>query len=313
MNPEENKKISPFLLAFNAIFVMLIIGMFFLIKDSTVKQAKLAAEEKKGVVTTAFDNLNLEAKAVYVFDVAQNIVVYKKNETAQLPLASLTKLMMALTAVDLLPKDSKITIRKEFLTAEGDSSLLANESWTLKNLLDYSLVVSSNDGARSVASVIGATLSDKANYDIGRRDFIVKMNEKAKLLGLTQTYFINESGLDEGQTSGGYGSAENAGKLMQYMLTNKPDILEATKYSTETISSSAKAHIAVNTNIDVNKIPGLIASKTGYTDLAGGNLAIAFDTSIGRPIIIVVLGSTEKGRFTDVNQLVSASLKYIKE
>ena len=72
-------------------------------------------------------------------------------------------------------------------------------------------------------------------------------------------------------------------------------------------------HVAVNTDLDIGKIPGLLASKTGFTALAGGNLVVAFDASIGRPIIVVVLGSTEDGRFTDVAQLTSSSLAYINQ
>ena len=239
--------------------------------------------------------------------------LFKKNEFVQLPLASLTKLMMSLTATDLLPRDSHITIKKEFLQEEGDTGLLAGESWRLKDLLDFSLLVSSNDGARSIASVVGAFDLKSQDYDLGRKDFITKMNETAGKLGLKQTYFVNESGLDIGNVSGGYGSSIDVARLMQYILTNHPEILEATKYPNLTIDSLNKKHIAKNTNTNIGEIPGLIASKTGYTELAGGNLAVAFDASIGRPIIVVVLGSTEAGRFADVSNLVKASLDYIRE
>jgi D-alanyl-D-alanine carboxypeptidase len=52
----------------------------------------------------------------------------------------------------------------------------------------------------------------------------------------------------------------------------------------------------------------LIASKTGYTDLAGGNLAVAFDAGVNRPIVIAVLGSSREERFSDVEKLASAVL-----
>lgn len=312
---EENETISKKLLVLNALFVALIIFMFFAIYAELHKPVK-----PEGVVTydpqkssRAFIGINLQAKAAYVFDVSKNEVIYKKNEFVQLPLASLTKLMMALTATELLPKNSKITIRKEFLQEEGDTGLLANEAWKLKDLLDFSLMVSSNDGARSIASVVGAIDLDTDNYDLGRQDFIKKMNENAKTLGLKQTYFTNENGLDSGETSGGYGSAIDVSNLMQYILKNHPDVLDATRYQTLDISSANKTHVAVNTNTDVNEIPGLIASKTGYTNLAGGNLVVAFDLSMGRPIIVVVLGSTTEGRFQDVAKLVKATRTYVAE
>ena len=56
----------------------------------------------------------------------------------------------------------------------------------------------------------------------------------------------------------------------------------------------------------------LIASKTGYTDLAGGNLVIAFDAGFNHPIIVSVLGSTIDGRFTDAEALVWAALAYLQ-
>jgi len=261
-----------------------------------------------------FDNINLEAKAAYVFDIQKNQVVYENNQNTQLPLASLTKLMTALTAIKLIPTNSKITIKKEFIDYNGDEKgITANESWTLKDLLDFSLITSSNDGMRSVASAIGSQILNSTDYSMGRKEFVTKMNENAKSLGLTQTYYINESGLDEGKVNGGYGSAENIAQLMEYMLKNYPQILEATKYPVTKINSLSKTHTAVNTDTAIEKIPNLIASKTGYTDIAGGNLAVIFDASIGRPIVIVVLGSSENGRFEDVKTLVQASLAYSKE
>jgi serine-type D-Ala-D-Ala carboxypeptidase (penicillin-binding protein 5/6) len=311
---EQKTQISKALLVLNAVIILAVVFMFFLIYSVVNKPpAKIVSLIASPVASKAFDNVNLIGKSAYVFDVANHKVIYKKNEFVQLPLASITKLMTALTALELLPKDSHITIKKEFLQEEGDTGLLDGESWRLSNLLDFSLLVSSNDGARSVASVIGAFDLKTTDYDLGRKDFIAQMNTEAERIGLKETYFINESGLDEGNISGGYGSAIDVAKLMQYILTNKPEIVEDTKYPSVDIKSLSKIHTAKNTNTDIGAIPGLLASKTGYTELAGGNLVVAFDASIGKPIIIVVLGSTESGRFQDVSSLVKASLAYVSE
>lgn len=314
---EETKNTEPIskkLLVLNALLVIAIVFMVFLIygllNKPVVKEEVVYNEQ---ISSAIFDSVELEAKSVYVFDIVKNEVIFKKNEFVQLPLASITKLMTALTAVELIPENSRITIRKEFLAEEGDSGLLAGESWRLKDLLDFSLTVSSNDGARSVASVIGALNLNTEDYDLGRKDFISKMNENAEKLGLKQTYFINESGLDNGAVSGGYGSAIDVSKLMEYLIKNHTEIVEATKYQKIEVDSLDKTHTAVNTNFDVNQIPGLIASKTGYTNMAGGNLVIAFDASIGRPIVVVVLGSSIDGRFTDVSKLVEASRIYVSQ
>ncbi|OHA92966.1 MAG: hypothetical protein A3H52_02830 [Candidatus Zambryskibacteria bacterium RIFCSPLOWO2_02_FULL_39_26] len=316
METEQNKPegISLKLMIFNIILVLFIILMFFLIYGTLNKSQERQIDNFNQAITLeAFQNLELSAKSAYVYDVSGNRVIYKKNEFVQLPLASITKLMMALIASELIGENSRVTIKKEFLEEEGDTGLLADESWRMKDLLDFSLVTSSNDGARSLASVIGAYDLKTENFDFGRKDFISKMNQRAQELGLQQTYFVNESGLDNGSISGGYGSAIDTAKLMQYILKNKPELLEATKYQSITVNSLNKEHIAKNTNIEVSSIPGLIASKTGYTDKAGGNLAVAFDLSIGRPIIVVVLGSTIDGRFEDVSKLVAASFDSISQ
>ncbi len=193
----ESRPISTKLLLLDILFAIIIVALCFA-AYSAVRKPKTDTSPGRLVETPrAFDSISVQAKAAYVYDAARNAVIYEKNETAQLPLASLTKLMTALTASDLLPRDSHITIRKEFLQEEGDSGLSADESWRLKDLLDFSLVMSSNDGARSIAAVVGAEGLKTADYDLGRQEFIAKMNERAKELGLVQTYFINESGLDE--------------------------------------------------------------------------------------------------------------------
>jgi D-alanyl-D-alanine carboxypeptidase len=313
------EKIPKKLLVLNAVLLFAVIGTAFSVYNLLQKPAIAKNPEPEIVAArTAFDDINLEAKSAYVLDVVENKIIYKKNELAQLPLASLTKLLTALVATEILPKESHVTVRQEFLQEEGDNGLLPEEEWRLRNLLDFSLVSSSNDGARSVASVVGAFSAQGGpasswDYNLGRKEFVEKMNTRAKELGMQQSYFINESGLDIGETGGGYGSAVDVAKLLKYILINEPALLEATKSESMVVNSFNKTHTVKNTNIDVAKIPGLIASKTGNTKLAGGNLAIAFDTSIGRPIIVVVLGSTEKGRFEDIQKLVQASLSYISE
>lgn len=312
----NNDTISYKLLALNAFLVAGVISMVFVIYDSIQKPIVEAKKEIEKHIADSkiFNDVNVLAKAVYIYDINDHKIIYQKNEQAQLPLASLTKLMTALTAIELAPKNAKVAIRKEFLVGEGDSGLKDGEVWDLKKLLDFSLIVSSNDGARSVASVIGANVLKTNDYSIGRADFIKKMNEKAVNIGLKQTYFLNESGLDENESqAGAYGSAEDISKLLEYIMVHNPEILEATKLSVEDIASESKIHNAQNTNTDIGKIPNLIASKTGYTNLAGGNLAIAFDASVGRPVIIVVLGSTQDGRFSDVMQLASTTMQYFKQ
>jgi D-alanyl-D-alanine carboxypeptidase len=265
------------------------------------------------VYADPFKDIELSAKSAIVWDVKEGRAIYSHNPDMLMPLASLTKVMMAVTAESLVPDYTVVTIRKEFLEEEGDSGLLEDENWTLKDLLDFSLVASSNDGARAIASVVGAVSSGSASYDIGRKEFIERMNEMAKKIGLTSMYFTNENGLDSNESLGGaYGTVRDVAKLFDYTLRNSPELLESTKHSSSKITSlSNVVHTAKNTNSSVDKIPGVIGSKTGFTTLAQGNLAVVFDAELGRPLVISVLGSTFDGRFTDVEKLITASRKYL--
>lgn len=312
---EDKNNISNKLMVFNGLTICLILIVFFLIYSiREIPTKKEISGEKITEVSPQpyFDKLTIQAKSVYVYDVKKGQVLYERNSEEQMPLASLTKLMMALTAYDKLPKDSRIVIKKDFLNEEGDSGLLANESWRLKDLLDFSLVVSSNDGARSVASVIGAMNINNNDYSLGRKEFVSMMNQKASEIGLKQTYYINENGLDIDNFSGGYGSAKDVAKLLEYIIANRSELIEATKYERLKINSSSKSHNIKNTNKQINNIRGIIGSKTGYTSQAGGNLVVAFDSSMQRPIIVVVMGSTQEGRFSDVVSIVEATYKYLK-
>jgi D-alanyl-D-alanine carboxypeptidase len=99
---------------------------------------------------------------------------------------------------------------------------------------------------------------------------------------------------------------------MGYAFSHYRDIIEPTRYPSFEVSSIDQIkHQASNTDILTHTIPGLIAGKTGYSDLAGGNLTIVFDAGIQHPVVVAVLGSTYEGRFDDVNALVKASIATI--
>jgi D-alanyl-D-alanine carboxypeptidase len=266
---------------------------------------------------TVFEALPLEAKAVYMYDLNHKEVIYAHHEEIQLPLASLTKLMTAIVAAESLPNDTVVTIQASDLAPEGDSGLLPQERWRARDLLDFMLLVSSNDSAYILASAAGARTGTRdGSVNLSPREvFVGAMNEKAIELGLSQTYFLNETGLDKSEeVSGGYGSARDVAQLFAYALEYLPSSLNATSYPGVTFTSlENRVHAATNTNEMIHGVPALIASKTGYTDLAGGNLAIAFDAGINRPVVIVVLGSSRDGRFRDVELLSAAVLASLQD
>jgi D-alanyl-D-alanine carboxypeptidase len=141
------------------------------------------------------------------------------------------------------------------------------------------------------------------------------MNNKARAIGLTQTKFLNESGLDlESYQSGASGSARDMARLFEYVYRRHPTLLSATAKGDLTITSDSNiTHHVMNTDAMVNDIPGIIASKTGFTDLAGGNLVVILDIGIDHPVAISVLGSTKESRFSDMQKLIDATVSTITE
>jgi D-alanyl-D-alanine carboxypeptidase len=272
-------------------------------------------------VEDPFANLGLSAKAAIVWDISRQEALYELNSRAQLPLASLTKVMTALIAGEILPEGLIITIEPPYLEAESDDGLLADEQWRLSELIDFTLVKSSNDGALALAAVAGALGQQQAQNGeinsllVGVERFTEAMNARAAELGLTQTYFTNGTGLDVSEsTAGSYGSAYDMARLMEHVIQKKPEVFAATRAASASFTSaSGFVHNVSNTNDLVNKIPGLIAGKTGYTDLAGGNLAIVFDAGPAHPISVVVLGSSLQGRFSDTEKLVWAALEKLRQ
>jgi D-alanyl-D-alanine carboxypeptidase (penicillin-binding protein 5/6) len=283
-------------------------GQLALIEPAENKLAKENTVEE----ISPYTDLDLKAKSVFVWDIKTRHKLYGYNEQEKLPLASVTKMMMALVASELLPPDTKITIAPVDLLEEGDSGLYAGEKWTLADLLKFTLVASSNDGASAIAGVAGATMITNASTSdpfTSKKLFIEKMNSKAHDIGLDNTHFSNESGLDlDSLTGGAYGSARDMGMLFEYTLKKHPELFTATTYAKFDISSENNiVHHVANTNAGVEHIAGFIGSKTGYTDLAGGNLVVVVDIGIDHPIVIAVLGSTRDGRFTDVEKLIQAA------
>jgi len=320
METTENKRMAVLFTISLFVIALLVILLFFLehqrnkitVLESEPRAVNLAS-------TQISPTVKLEAKAAYVLDITTGNVLYAQNEEAQLPLASLTKLMTAIVASEYLKADESIAISDSDLLVEGNSGLVSGERWTVRDLLSFTLVVSANDGALALARAAGEKIEEEAETKAlvqksSVDQFITHMNEKATVLGLAQTYFLNPTGLDSTEyTSGGYGSAHDVATLLMYAIKNNLSVTESTRRPESAYLSDGglDEHHAINTNQIIDKIPGLMASKTGFTDLAGGNLVIAFDAGINHPIVIAVLGSSIEGRFSDVDTLIQETLKVI--
>ncbi len=289
----------------------------FILADNTDVPSRLSVkEELRAPYGDSFVNIDLEARAAYVIELSTGKMIFSKNENEKLPLASITKIMTTLVAREHISPSAVVTLTKDDLVVEGDTGLLSGERWRMGDLLDVMLIVSSNDAASAVATFVGS--NGQSSYEGGeaggRVNFVKMMNEKALTLGFSTIEFFNESGLDVSETqNGGYGSAREVALLFAELWKKYPTSVEITVRKDARIYSQDKiAHILQNTNEVTGRFPGLVGSKTGYTDLAGGNLAIIFDRGIGSPVVLVVLGSTYKGRFEDMQKLVRATIKALE-
>jgi D-alanyl-D-alanine carboxypeptidase (penicillin-binding protein 5/6) len=254
------------------------------------------------MVTENIDDLKIQAKSYAVYDVVAKQVILSKNEGTVANLASLTKIMTAITAKELATSSPDFVVSKKMLDGGYDIGLRDGQRWNVDEFTKYMLVFSSNDAANIIADTLG-----------GKARFIDAMNAIASREGMSTLHFTNPNGLDTASTSGGKGSALDVALLMAYAYKKIPLILEATTKPRATVKASTGYLSGVpNTNQEVAKYSGVEGSKTGFTDEAGGNLAIILDIALGRPVVIVVMGSTKTDRFKDVEKLYEVTKKALK-
>jgi D-alanyl-D-alanine carboxypeptidase len=114
--------------------------------------------------------------------------------------------------------------------------------------------------------------------------------------------FNNLTGLDFDEVeASNFGTALAVAQMYTYVYQNYKDVFEKTKFSNTQASSSGE--ILINTNPTADKTFGLVSSKTGYTDLAGGNLSVLVSPAPGSEYLLIVFGSTKSGRFEDIRKL----------
>jgi len=256
----------------NLALVMVVFIVFHQLKIQTENNYVVV---RQPVFENPFKDIILEAKSAYVFDLIRQEPLFELNSHTQLPLASITKIMMAIVAEEKLPE---------------------TELEALSDIFKAALVSSSNNAAQAIAT--------RTEDFMNNESFLEAMNIKAKELKLNQTYFLNETGLDVSDIVGGaYGSAVDIVSLISYAAKTSPSLFE--------ITTKEEIGDFKNTNITVGSTTQIILSKTGFTDLANGNLAVIFDAGFGHPVAVVVLSSSKEGRFTDVDKLINATFKYL--
>jgi len=236
------------------------------------------------------------AESVLVYDLTNNKTIFEKSASSRLPMASLTKIMTAIIALENKKSDNKYKVSRNDLVGENSMGLTEGEIVPFDDLLYGLMLPSGNDAAEVLAN----------NHPTGRDGFIIDMNQKAKSLGLNDTNFVNPSGLQ--------GDGE------QYTTTY--DLLVITRYALENFSEFAKVvttveytipqtstHKTFNLYNETNLLTtyeGVKGVKTGYTPEAGLCLVTYLDYK-GYKVMGIILNS--ENRRTEMRTLLDYSLK----
>jgi D-alanyl-D-alanine carboxypeptidase (penicillin-binding protein 5/6) len=226
-------------------------------------------------------DLPIHGQAAYLVDLDSRQVLWERDpETPRAP-ASLTKLITAMVAVDdagSLDRLVQVPVRATQVIPSL-MGLTAGERLSVRELLDGLFLDSGNDSAEALAGGI-----------VPRDRFIRQMNQKANSIGLTESHFVNPSGLD---ANGHLMSAHDLVHTAAYLDKYYPELaaIAATKDVVIPATATHKAFYPHNLNLLLFSYPGATGLKTGLTENAGGCM-LGTATRDGRHLIVIVLNAT---------------------
>lgn len=213
----------------------------------------------------------VSAQSAIVIHADTGRVLYEKNADARMLIASTTKIMTALVAVEHCEMEEEVTIRPEWAAVEGSSMYLkAGETYTVEELLYGMMLASGNDAATAIACYVAGDIPSFAEL----------MNEKAEELGMTGSSFENPHGLD-GETH--YSTARDMANLTAYAMKN-----ETFSKIVSTRSTTIKGLTYINHNKLLTLYDGIVGVKTGYTKAAGRTLVSCCERDGARFICVTL-------------------------
>lgn len=242
----------------------------------------------------------IPSQAALVYDLITNQILFSQNATKRLPMASLTKVMTTIVALENPKKDDRYIVRKQNLVGEDSMGLTEDEILTLEELLYGLMLPSGNDAAEVLAD----------NYINGREKFIEAMNNKAKALGLRNTNFTNPTGLEGDGNQ--YSTVQDLLVITKYAVENFPQFLKVTSTFEKSIPYTLqhKAFYLQNETNLLTSYAGVKGVKTGYTPEAGLCL-ITYLEYEDHKLIGVILGSNN--RREEMKELLDYSLESLGE
>lgn len=259
------------------------------------------------------DELKLYAQSAVLIDGDSGRVLYEKNGEEIRPMASTTKIMTCILALELADVEEMVTVSaKASSMPKVRLGMLEGEKYKLKDLL-YSLMLEShNDSAAAIAEHIGGSIEEFADI----------MNQKARDIGCYSTYFITPNGLDatlkgkDGTELTHETTAKDLARIMQYCIKDsgkREEFLEITRTSTYRFSNGkgTRSFHCANHNAFLTMMEGALTGKTGFTAKAGYCYVGALRQG-ERTFIVALLGCgwpNNKGyKWSDTKKLMSYGL-----
>ena len=234
--------------------------------------------------------LETSAKQAYLIDVLSREVLFEKNKEQKISPASITKIMTAIVAFDLIKKgdlklEEKFKVSKNAwrMSSKGFSSMfiMPNDKVSVENLLKGIIIVSGNDACIALAEGIAGT----------EEEFVNMMNNMAEKIGLSNTRFANSSGIYDGNN---YSTVEDIAKMSIYLINNFPNLYKYYSEKKFTWDRTGGAPITQgNRNPILYKDMGADGIKTGYLNNSGYSLAATIKKN-DRRILSVVSGTDSK-------------------
>ena len=247
-------------------------------------------------VNSNTNSINLNSKYGIVFDRTSKTILFEKNAYDKTAMASTTKIMTAILAIENAKLTDITKISKKAANTSGSTlGINANSEMTLESLLYGLLLRSGNDCAVAIAEHISGSTENFANL----------MNVKAKELNLKNTNFVTPHGLD---ATNHYTTTYDLALLTDYALNNETFYkIVGTNRAQISLGNSTKS--INNTNELLNRIDGVYGVKTGFTADAGRCLVSACKRN-NFDIIVIVLGAgTKSQRTTDSINLINYTYK----
>ncbi len=244
------------------------------------------------------NKINSSCKAYYLVDYASGEILLKNNENERLKIASMVKIMSSLLVLEEI-QNGKLSFDEEITISENAASMGGSEIFLDKgskhkvsDLLKSVLVASANDSTVALSERVAGS----------EQNFVVKMNEKAKKLGMNDTLFENATGLP---TENQYSTAKDVSVMFRELLKHK-EVYDFGKIWTEGYRHpSGRATTMTNTNKLIRYYNGCDMGKTGYTSEAKHCLSATANRNGMRIVSVVIGANSSKERFYDASSLLN--------